>query len=230
MTEALSERQQRAVERLSEDESLTEDLTDEPARALLKWASEQASALAGDAARSDEQVSEALKELRKAVRAAAASGETDGAKLVDQAATALAKAIKPAAESSTSGAEHTKPTFAGKTEQAVSANKDDHIQSTSMNRVGSVEQVQEASDKEPKQHSREAEQVNPQAQLTDHSKDQHGEQHNHKEDKRLLQPLRVPDPPPPKAPLDTQAATPTDNEVSEEMRYQLWLDDIMEED
>jgi len=97
MAQHLSERQQRAAERILEDESLTEDLTDKPARALITWASEQASILAGEAERSDEQLAAALKHLRTAVRAAAASGEEEPTALVAQAQAALDQALGQAA-------------------------------------------------------------------------------------------------------------------------------------
>jgi hypothetical protein len=91
-TDDMRERQQLAAERILEDEGLTGDLPDPQAQALIAWASAQAGAIAGDATRSDEQVSAAITELRRSVRAVAASGEADPQQLVAQAAASFAAA------------------------------------------------------------------------------------------------------------------------------------------
>lgn len=93
MTESYSERQIRASERILEDESLTEDLSDGPAQALITWASQEAARLAGNESRSDEELSSDLKALRKAVRTAASSGEYDAEVLIAQAKKSLTAAL-----------------------------------------------------------------------------------------------------------------------------------------
>lgn len=87
----LAERQQRASEYFLEDERLTSDLTDDQARALLDWASYQASLAAGDPARSDEEMELMLRRIRSAVRyvARTLSDEHDPAALVALAQQAL---------------------------------------------------------------------------------------------------------------------------------------------
>lgn len=65
--DSLAERQQRAIERILEDEGLTSDLSDDQARPLIAWARYQASLVAADPAYSDEEVTAALRAIRKAV-------------------------------------------------------------------------------------------------------------------------------------------------------------------
>jgi len=113
MTESYSERQIRASERILEDESLTEDLSDGPAQALITWASREAAQLAGDESRSDEELSNALKALRKAVRKVASSGEDDPDVLIAQAKQALTAALGDTAQ--------TAPQAAASAQQAAPA-------------------------------------------------------------------------------------------------------------
>lgn len=63
----LNRRQQRAVEYFQENERLTRDLLDHQARALIDWASYQASLVAGDPDQTDAQVDTMLQHIRKAV-------------------------------------------------------------------------------------------------------------------------------------------------------------------
>jgi predicted HD phosphohydrolase len=88
-TEELTPRQELAVERIMADESLTGELTDAPAKALIRWATAKVAAAAGDNALSDEQVSAYGKAVRTAVRAAIAAGHDDPAQLVASAEAAL---------------------------------------------------------------------------------------------------------------------------------------------
>lgn len=86
-----SERQQRASERILEDEGLTGDLTDHQARPLIEWASSLATALAADPALSDAAVDAAVGAIRRAVLqvASAAPDEHDPERLVALARAAL---------------------------------------------------------------------------------------------------------------------------------------------
>src|SRR5262245_40435690 len=84
-----AERVQQAVERIQEDERLRGDLEDTAARALVGWASERATAVAGDPARSDEEVEQALLAIRRAARLAARSGAVDAGQVVTAAADLL---------------------------------------------------------------------------------------------------------------------------------------------
>jgi hypothetical protein len=68
MSDDLSQRAQDAVERFLEDESLTEDLTDEQAKPLISWLTQEAQRIALDATLSNEEVSATLKRLRSAVK------------------------------------------------------------------------------------------------------------------------------------------------------------------
>lgn len=88
---ALSERQQRAAERILEDEGLTGDLTDTQARPLIVWASQRAAAVAVDPARSDEDVSQTVTAIRRAVlrTASAAAAEQTAEELIALAETHL---------------------------------------------------------------------------------------------------------------------------------------------
>jgi hypothetical protein len=79
----ITARQQRASEYFLENERLTRELTDDQARVLIDWASQQASAAAGDPARSDEALEGILQALRRAVRhvARSAADEHDAERL-----------------------------------------------------------------------------------------------------------------------------------------------------
>jgi hypothetical protein len=79
----ITARQQRASEYFLENERLTRELTDDQARVLIDWASQQASTAAGDPARSDEALEEVLQALRRAVRhvARSAADEHDAERL-----------------------------------------------------------------------------------------------------------------------------------------------------
>lgn len=94
MTEdATKERQARAAERLLEDEGLTGDLTDDQAKPLLEWASAEAARAAADPAKTEEELDEALRAIRRAVLKAAQEGASeDGERLVARAEEALAPA------------------------------------------------------------------------------------------------------------------------------------------
>jgi hypothetical protein len=63
----LTERQQRAAERITEDEGLTSSLTDDQARPIIEWACYQAALLAADPARSDEEVETLVTAIRRAI-------------------------------------------------------------------------------------------------------------------------------------------------------------------
>src|SRR6266496_199543 len=93
MTE--TNRQQRVVERILEDESLRGDLEDPAATALINWASERAGAIAADPSRSDQAVEEFTLTIRTAARLAANSGEREPERLVALAEAALAKQSPP---------------------------------------------------------------------------------------------------------------------------------------
>lgn len=71
MEEKLLERQALAVERFTEDEGLTEELTDHQATPLIQWVTEQAALVAQDLSLDEEALDLALSKLRKAVRFAA---------------------------------------------------------------------------------------------------------------------------------------------------------------
>ncbi len=93
MTE--TNRQQRVVERILEDESLRGDLEDPVATALINWASERAGTIAADPARSDAAVDAASLAIRAAARQAASSGEREPERVVALAEAALAKQSPP---------------------------------------------------------------------------------------------------------------------------------------
>lgn len=88
-----SERQQRAVERIVEDEGLTGDLTDDQARPLIDWASARVAQVAGDPAQSDADVAAWVTAVRQAVLhvASTASDEYDPQRLLALAEQALAQ-------------------------------------------------------------------------------------------------------------------------------------------
>lgn len=67
-------RRQLMIERVLEDERLRGDLDDTAATALLEWACRRVGAIAGDPARSDEQVEHEVQALRRATLLAANSG------------------------------------------------------------------------------------------------------------------------------------------------------------
>lgn len=67
-------RRQLMIERLLEDERLRGDLEDAAATALLEWACRRVGAVAGDPARTDEQVEHEVQTLRRATLLAANSG------------------------------------------------------------------------------------------------------------------------------------------------------------
>ena len=71
---SIQQRIQSAVERIQADQRLRGDLEDQPARALVEWAVTQATAIAGDLQRSDDEVEARLKSLRSAAYAAARIG------------------------------------------------------------------------------------------------------------------------------------------------------------
>ncbi len=110
---SLSERQQRAIERISEDERLTSDLTDTQALPLLQWAREQA-ALAAAAAQSSEEEEHALRRIRRAVRRVAASAADvfDAARLHALACAALDETeAEETSESESNGEKESAPPF-----------------------------------------------------------------------------------------------------------------------
>lgn len=80
----IHERQQQAAERIMEDAGLTGDLTDDQARPLIDWATNQASRIAGDAARSDAEVDVAIGAIRRAILqvAGVATADHTGGQLV----------------------------------------------------------------------------------------------------------------------------------------------------
>jgi hypothetical protein len=84
-----TERAQRAIERLHEDERLRGDLDDTAARALLDWASQQVATLADNANHSDSEVSAGVQAIRTAARAAARSGLNAAQEVVAAAEQAL---------------------------------------------------------------------------------------------------------------------------------------------
>jgi hypothetical protein len=96
----LHARQQRASEYFLENERLTRNLTDDQARPLITWASQQAAWFAADPARSDAEVEQALQAIRRAVLSVAqnAADEHDSARLEALAYAALAQQTPPAEE------------------------------------------------------------------------------------------------------------------------------------
>lgn len=91
----LTERQQRAVEYIFEDERLTSDLTDDQARPLIAWATAQAATAAADLTRSDEEIDATLRAIRRALlcvaSTAASAHEHDAERLVMLAQQALSQ-------------------------------------------------------------------------------------------------------------------------------------------
>jgi hypothetical protein len=89
----LEARQQRASEYFMENERLTRNLTDDQARPLITWASQQAASIAANPARSDAEVEQALQAIRRAVLAVAhyAAHEHDSTRLEALARAALAQ-------------------------------------------------------------------------------------------------------------------------------------------
>jgi hypothetical protein len=85
---SLSERAQRAIERIQEDERLRGDLEDTAATDLVAWASDQAAA-ADDASLSDEEFAAAVMAIRTAARKAARSGEREAGQIRKLAEEAL---------------------------------------------------------------------------------------------------------------------------------------------
>jgi L-lactate utilization protein LutC len=94
---ARRERQQRASEYFLENERLTRNLTDDQARPLIEWASQQAAWMAADPARSDADVEQVLQAIRRAVLTVAhtAAHEHDRARLEELARAALAQQMPP---------------------------------------------------------------------------------------------------------------------------------------
>lgn len=82
----LAERQQRAAERLMDDERLTSDLTDDQAQPLMEWAMYQIALAAGNPACSDHQLEEITTALRRTIfqvsMIANETDEHDGERLV----------------------------------------------------------------------------------------------------------------------------------------------------
>jgi hypothetical protein len=99
----LTPRQQRAAERILEDEGLTGGLVDEPASHLVRWASE-AAVRAAATTFSDEQVNAALAAIRQAARQAARQAGADqdvvglAQAALEQASPQLGAAPPPVAE------------------------------------------------------------------------------------------------------------------------------------
>lgn len=87
----LTRRQERAAERMLEDEGLTGGLSDEPARALIAWAQQAALGAAAPPERTDEQVAALLQAIRRAARQAAATSPGDPLLLAAAADRALAE-------------------------------------------------------------------------------------------------------------------------------------------
>jgi hypothetical protein len=89
----LTERQQRAAERILEDERLTRDLTDDQARPLVEWASTQAALVAADTTCSETELDDRIAAIRRAVVhvGRTAAGEHDAARLVALAQESLEK-------------------------------------------------------------------------------------------------------------------------------------------
>jgi hypothetical protein len=71
---SIQQRIQQAVERIQTDQRMRGDLEDQPARALVEWAVAQATAIASDLQRSDDEVEAQLKSLRSAAYNAARIG------------------------------------------------------------------------------------------------------------------------------------------------------------
>ena len=65
--QALSSRQQRAVDYILDDESLTSDLTDDQARPLIDWATEQAARVAADPNRPESEIDNAIRAIRRSI-------------------------------------------------------------------------------------------------------------------------------------------------------------------
>src|SRR5262249_11414941 len=85
---SLSERAQRAIERIQEDERLRGDLEDSAATELVAWASEQAAA-ADNETLSDEEYAATVTEIRTAARKASRSGELEAGQIRKLAQEAL---------------------------------------------------------------------------------------------------------------------------------------------
>jgi hypothetical protein len=92
---ALTPRQERAAERIYEDESLTASLSDDPARALVAWAVAQVVAAAARPDLDDARLSAYGKAVRSAVRSAARAGQRSQHALVARAEEELARLIGP---------------------------------------------------------------------------------------------------------------------------------------
>ncbi len=89
----LTRRQQRASDYFLEHERLTRDLTDDQARPLIEWASQQAAQFAADPSHSDDMVEARLQAIRQAVRQAIqAAPDQPGTVLVALAVQALQQA------------------------------------------------------------------------------------------------------------------------------------------
>lgn len=95
----MNERQQRAAERILEDEGLTGTLTDAQARPLIDWASAQAARVAADPTRSDAEVDAALGALRQALLrvSSTAADAQDAERLVALAQQAFAQLVPDSA-------------------------------------------------------------------------------------------------------------------------------------
>jgi hypothetical protein len=100
-----NERQQRIIERIQEDERLRGDLEDDAATPLINWAIQRASAVAANTALPDDSVDAEVQAVRKAVQAAARSGETEPTRLIALAEGALNQSLaqSPGAAQATLG-------------------------------------------------------------------------------------------------------------------------------
>lgn len=105
MAQEVSTRVQQALEQIGEDETLTSDLTDPAATALLEWLTQQVQA--ADAAPDDAAFQQQVKAIRSAAKSAArtaADEDVTAALVVERAQAALKSSAPPAAAESTAPA------------------------------------------------------------------------------------------------------------------------------
>ncbi len=88
-------RLQRFLERIQEDERLRGDLMGDAATALVQWASEQVQQVAGDPARPDAEVEAAVKTIRMVAAQAARNGDSTPEQVVAEASALLAAQVSP---------------------------------------------------------------------------------------------------------------------------------------
>ncbi|HEY0606982.1 MAG TPA: hypothetical protein VGD58_28950 [Herpetosiphonaceae bacterium] len=105
MAQEVSTRVQLALEQIGEDETLTTDLTDPAATALLEWITQQVQA--ADAAPDDAAFQQQVKAIRSAAKSAArtaADEDVTAAQVVERAQAALKSSAPPAAAESSAPA------------------------------------------------------------------------------------------------------------------------------